>query len=42
MVKLIALILPLGIETFAVAAPLGMAGLPARQRERVSAQPALG
>jgi putative Mn2+ efflux pump MntP len=34
--KLIALILPLGLDTLAVAAALGMAGLPARQRVRVS------
>lgn len=36
MVKLIALMLPLGLDTFAVAAALGMAGLPARRRVRVS------
>ncbi len=35
-VKLIALVLPLGLDTFAVAAALGMTGLPARQRVRVS------
>jgi manganese efflux pump family protein len=36
MPRLIALILPLGLDTFAVAAALGMSGLPARQRVRVS------
>jgi putative Mn2+ efflux pump MntP len=36
MVKRIALVLPLGLDTFAVAAALGMTGLPARQRVRVS------
>jgi manganese efflux pump family protein len=34
--KLIALVLPLGLDTFAVAAALGMTGLPARERVRVS------
>jgi putative Mn2+ efflux pump MntP len=36
MAKLIALVLPLGLDTFAVAAGLGLAGLPSRQRLRVS------
>lgn len=36
MVKLVALILPLGLDSFAVAAALGVAGLPARERLRVS------
>lgn len=36
MVKLIALVLPLGLDTFAVAAALGMTGLPGPQRMRVS------
>jgi putative Mn2+ efflux pump MntP len=36
MAKLIALVLPLGLDTFAVAAAIGMAGLPARHRLRVS------
>lgn len=36
MVKLFALILPLGLDSFAVAAALGMAGRPARQRLRIS------
>jgi putative Mn2+ efflux pump MntP len=35
--KLIALILPLGLDTFAVAAAIGMAGVSARQRRRISA-----
>src|SRR5690349_23479472 len=30
------LVVPLGLDTFAVAAALGMAGLPARERTRVS------
>jgi putative Mn2+ efflux pump MntP len=34
--KLILLIVPLGLDTFAVAAALGMRGLPARARLRVS------
>jgi putative Mn2+ efflux pump MntP len=34
--KLILFILPLGLDTFAVAAALGMRGLPSRQRLRVS------
>jgi putative Mn2+ efflux pump MntP len=34
--KLILFVLPLGLDTFAVAAALGMRGLPARQRLRVS------
>lgn len=36
MLKLILFVLPLGLDTFAVAAALGIAGLPARQRLRVS------
>ena len=36
MLKLILFVLPLGLDTFAVAAALGMGGLPARQRLRVS------
>lgn len=36
MVKLIALILPLGLDSFAVAAALGVAGLPRGQRLRIS------
>ncbi len=35
-VKLIALVLPLGLDSFAVAAALGMTGLPTRRRVRVS------
>lgn len=35
-VKLIALVLPLGLDTFAVAAAIGVAGLESRQRLRVS------
>jgi putative Mn2+ efflux pump MntP len=34
--KLIALVIPLGLDTFAVAAALGMAGLPRERRLRVS------
>lgn len=34
MVKLIALVLPLGVDKFAVAAALGMTGLPTGQRVR--------
>jgi putative Mn2+ efflux pump MntP len=34
--KLIGLVVPLGLDTFAVAAALGMAGLSARDRTRVS------
>jgi putative Mn2+ efflux pump MntP len=34
--KLIALILPLSLDTFAVSAALGVAGLPARERWRLS------
>jgi manganese efflux pump family protein len=34
--KLILFVLPLGLDTFAVAAALGMRGLPSRQRLRVS------
>jgi manganese efflux pump family protein len=37
MLKLIALVIPLGLDTFAVAAALGMAGLPSSRRLRVSA-----
>lgn len=37
MLKLIALVIPLGLDTFAVAAALGMAGLPSNKRLRVSA-----
>jgi len=36
MLKLLVLILPLGLDTFAVAAALGIAGLDRRQRLRVS------
>src|ERR1700694_5940649 len=36
MAKLIALVLPLGLDTFTVAAALGMAGLPERHRLRIS------
>ena len=36
MLKLILFVLPLGFDTFAVSAALGMRGLPARQRLRVS------
>ncbi len=35
MVRLLALVLPLGLDTFAVAAALGMAGLDGRQRVRL-------
>src|SRR4051794_31524394 len=35
--RLVALIIPLGLDTFAVCAALGMAGLPRGQRLRVSA-----
>jgi len=34
--KLIALVLPLSLDTFAVSAALGVAGLPARERWRLS------
>src|SRR5437870_1562825 len=34
--KLIALVLPLSLDTFAVSAALGVAGLPARDRWRLS------
>lgn len=34
--KLIGFVVPLGLDTFAVAAALGMAGIPPRQRLRVS------
>jgi manganese efflux pump family protein len=37
MAKLILFVLPLGLDTFAVAAALGVAGLPARQRLKISA-----
>ena len=36
MLKLILFVLPLGLDTFAVAAALGMRGLPRRERLRVS------
>jgi putative Mn2+ efflux pump MntP len=36
MLKLFLFVLPLGLDTFAVAAALGMRGLPARRRLRVS------
>ena len=36
MLKALALVIPLGLDTFAVAAALGMAGLPARRHMRVS------
>lgn len=36
LIKLLAFVLPLGLDTFAVAAALGVAGLPARKRLRVS------
>ena len=36
MLKLILFVLPLGLDTFAVAAALGMRGLPKRQRLRIS------
>ena len=36
MLKLIPFVLPLGLDTFAVSAALGMRGLPSRQRLRVS------
>ena len=36
MLKLILFVLPLGLDTFAVAAALGMGGLPKRERLRVS------
>lgn len=50
MLKLIVFVLPLGLDTFAVSAALGMRGLPPRQRLRVSlvmasfemAMPAIG
>ncbi|MDE3129593.1 MAG: manganese efflux pump [Acidobacteriota bacterium] len=35
--KLIALVLPLGLDTFAVCCALGMAGIPASRRNRISA-----
>jgi putative Mn2+ efflux pump MntP len=34
--KLVALVVPLGLDTFAIAAALGLAGVPARARLRVS------
>jgi manganese efflux pump family protein len=34
--KLIAVVIPLGLDTFAVSAALGAAGLPARDRPRIS------
>ena len=36
MLKLILFVLPLGLDTFAVSAALGMRGLPTRQRFRIS------
>jgi putative Mn2+ efflux pump MntP len=36
MLKLLLFVLPLGLDTFAISAALGMRGLPARQRLRVS------
>ena len=36
LLKLIGLVIPLGLDTFAVAAALGIAGLPGRDRLRVS------
>ena len=36
MLKLILFVLPLGLDTFAVSAALGIRGLPSRQRLRVS------
>lgn len=36
MLKLVLFVLPLGLDTFAVAVALGLAGLPARERLRVS------
>ena len=36
MLKLILFVLPLGLDTFAVSAALGMRGLPARERLRIS------
>jgi manganese efflux pump family protein len=36
LLKLVALVLPLGLDTFAVAAALGVAGLPSHRRLRVS------
>lgn len=36
MLKLILFVLPLGVDTFAVAAALGMRGLPSRERLKVS------
>ena len=35
--KLIALVIPLGLDTFAVCCALGMAGVPAARRHRISA-----
>lgn len=37
MLKLLAFVLPLGLDSFAIAAALGTASLPARQRWRISA-----
>jgi hypothetical protein len=37
MLKLLAFVLPLGLDSFAVAAALGTAALPAQQRWRISA-----
>jgi len=36
LITLLGLVLPLGLDTFAVAAALGMAGLPREQRLRVT------
>ncbi len=36
MVKLVLFVLPLGLDTFAVSAALGLAGLPKRQRLKIS------
>ena len=36
MIKLVLFVLPLGLDTFAVSAALGLAGLPKRQRLRIS------
>lgn len=36
MVKLVIFVLPLGLDTFAVSAALGVAGLPKQQRLKIS------
>jgi hypothetical protein len=36
MVKLVLFVLPLGLDTFAVSATLGVAGLPKQQRLKIS------